>query len=177
MGKNISTVCQRLIVQLLDNGGNLGGHLLLANTFGIACLPSLDGLSRIIVYNKSGMRFVGSSLEARTELKTANFLQVVKAWFLVAIIFGDIVLYESGRVSSAPNRNIDISVFVVNDDLKVENHEVLPVIMGMLEAGLRHVVSLDSAEDKDVELLRTVVMTIVSLLDLGFGRLMFAIFG
>ncbi|KAF2482757.1 hypothetical protein BDY17DRAFT_251913 [Neohortaea acidophila] len=55
-----------------------------------------------------------------------------------------------------------VNVFVVDDSLHVEHAEILPVIMAMLEAGLRDVVKQNAA-DEDFAILKTVTQFLSEL--------------
>lgn len=56
-----------------------------------------------------------------------------------------------------------LSAFAVNEDLQVANPEMLPVIMAMLESGLRHIVKQDEPVESETSLLKTVIQFLSEL--------------
>ena len=67
-----------------------------------------------------------------------------------------------------------INFFSVDDKLEVVNPEILPTIMIMLEAGLRHIVRQERPEESDVNILKTVIQLLSELYSRSSGFREFA---
>ena len=62
-----------------------------------------------------------------------------------------------------------VDMFRVDDKLRIVNLEMLPTIMAMLEAGLRHVVKQDEPDGADVNILKTIIQFLLELYSRSAG--------
>lgn len=105
----------------------------------------------------------GGFITLKNRLKT--FWKSTTAWLsCFAIMFGSALSCGSAAEEFTLFRLIN--VFSVDDKLDIENPEILPVIMAMLQAGLRHVVKQDQPDEAEVRILKTVIQFLSEL----YGR-------
>lgn len=122
--KDVAAVGEGLVVQLLDVGRHLAGDLLLAHALGVAGLPGLDGLARVVVADEAQVVEVRARLVARAEAQAAGLLDgdIGDAG---EVGLGDVVLGQARGVVALPHGDVEVLLFVVDEALQPYHGEVL----------------------------------------------------